>query len=423
MCLACVTLQEEMMEIKDLQRFFNKATCLAKPVMEAKEEHESLANTFCFFSTVSDHYYRETFHSDILFTLLNPNTVEIGGILKRTFLKKFLGMFDVPFNPHEQYVVSKEDSAPTNESNGRIDLLVIGNGYSIIIENKINYAPEQENQLARYVESERKKHPNNKISIVYLTLTPDRNQLPTIDSYSQDYQDIVKQIKNGTIPLFLWAASNSIMQNDWLSKSLIDLLNDCINEIQDEASTLSATRSALVFLEQYRNLLIKLGGEKMELNEKVEALEFLVEHETETKLLFEEIWSEKLRIFSSYFANRYLSERTDLTLERIHGDKIFVLKTFPSYKVYLRLAVNVELGIVFDDRSMIEIRKEKAERKLNKILDKYPNIHNSGVSQYLTGGGLWYCFWIDYQIQPIHEAYLETKEFVDRFPDEFTENL
>ena len=59
-------------------------------------------------------------------------------------------------NPLCKVTVNTEQFAPTSDLNGRIDILVtfdyIGKRYAIIIENKLNDAPYQPRQLARYNE-------------------------------------------------------------------------------------------------------------------------------------------------------------------------------------------------------------------------------------------------------------------------------
>lgn len=230
-----------------LQRFIEELSILLSPIMDSKQAYKDSTNTFSFFEIVSDYYYRETFHSDILYALLNPDTPGIGEITSNTFLRRFLELINVPYDSGAEYVVKKEDSANTTESNGRMDLSIVGNGFSIIIENKINNAVEQKNQLARYVESLRQRNRNNKICIVYLTLTPEKAQEPSISCYSDQYQEIIYEIETGIIPLFLWAGSNTTNETRWLKKSLIDLLDDCISDILQDENRDSASCTTLVF--------------------------------------------------------------------------------------------------------------------------------------------------------------------------------
>lgn len=50
-----------------------------------KEYDLTLTDKFNIFETISDLYKREKFHSDILYTILNPHTPEIGKVASLTF--------------------------------------------------------------------------------------------------------------------------------------------------------------------------------------------------------------------------------------------------------------------------------------------------------------------------------------------------
>ena len=52
---------------------------------------------FNIFETISDLYTREKFHSDILFTILDSNTPEIGTICNKEILEEFVKMVDSSF--------------------------------------------------------------------------------------------------------------------------------------------------------------------------------------------------------------------------------------------------------------------------------------------------------------------------------------
>ena len=114
---------------------------------------------FNIFETISDLYTREKFHSDILFTILDSNTPEIGTIRNKEILEEFVKMVDSSFEfiVDDTVKVSKEESNKVlngdYEKQGYIDLLITNShNQAIIIENKINDAPDMENQLVRYME-------------------------------------------------------------------------------------------------------------------------------------------------------------------------------------------------------------------------------------------------------------------------------
>ena len=104
---------------------------------------------------------KEIVHSKIIADLLNPKGEHQLGY---GFLVKFLHAIGIELiteqnpdaiNPLCNILVDTEFFAPTDNSNGRIDILLrveLANKkkYAIIIENKLNDAPDQFRQLKRY---------------------------------------------------------------------------------------------------------------------------------------------------------------------------------------------------------------------------------------------------------------------------------
>lgn len=100
------------------------------------------------FRIISDLYYRENFHSDIICYFLNPLESHGGGNL---FLSIFIGMLnelgaDVSISNYENAIAVREQ--------GKIDILVYSESSkrAIIIENKIHDAIDMPRQLPRYYE-------------------------------------------------------------------------------------------------------------------------------------------------------------------------------------------------------------------------------------------------------------------------------
>lgn len=420
---------EKAMDSGSLKSLFEDGAELFKPLLAAKREHADASNRFSFFEVISDHYYRETFHSDVLFALLNPLTPEIGAITKGTFLKRFLELIDVPFNPQADYCVTEEDPEDVEESKGRVDISIVGNGYSILIENKINYAAWQKNQLARYIESERNRNPENSIHIVCLTLVPNPAQEPEIHKYSKKYSGIVGEIDRKAIPLKMLAASDTNEAGEkWLHKSLINLLDESMEYISDNASTRSAERTAFAFMEQYRNLLERLGGEKMEYDRKIEILEYLGNNAEESKLL-SEILDDKDRLFAKYFTERYLAENPESRMkkETVAGyDDVYILKEFKNYKVYLWFSDRmIQIGIFFPDKEYGKTKESESRQLLNSVLKLNPQIHTiKGVEKYVRSNQVaWYYFCIAFNVKPLDEAYDDLKSFIEKYPSYFMEEI
>lgn len=90
--------------------------------------------TFNIFELISDTYYKENFHSDIIAKLLEHETV----------LKYFLDFIDVDASKY----LNNDYSVVREENN--IDILIKTDTNCIIIENKLRWAKDMKEQLSRY---------------------------------------------------------------------------------------------------------------------------------------------------------------------------------------------------------------------------------------------------------------------------------
>lgn len=103
------------------------------------------------FRIISDLYYRENFHSDILCYFLNPKEKHRCGNI---FLTAFIRMINkcgtnISVSDYFDAEVSREQG---DSEHGRIDILVFSKSSrkAIVIENKIHDAPDMQRQLPRY---------------------------------------------------------------------------------------------------------------------------------------------------------------------------------------------------------------------------------------------------------------------------------
>jgi len=118
---------------------------------------------FNIFQTLRIGHREVTTHSPILAELLNPKGNHGQGAV---FLRLFLAQFKVSgFDADSATVKQEYPIGPkTQESGGRIDIVVKdGKQATILIENKI-YADDKEKQMTRYREFDRNAH------LFYLTL-------------------------------------------------------------------------------------------------------------------------------------------------------------------------------------------------------------------------------------------------------------
>lgn len=234
---------------------------------------------FNIFETISDIYYVENFHTDILFSILNPNTPEIGPIRNKEILDNFVATIanddSFKFKTDGTVNVSKQVYNVVDDKEGFIDLLITNDSrQAIIIENKINDAPDMENQLVRYMKYVREQAFEEAISfedfkknvrVVYLTLIPNGKR-PNIDDYAPSfspYTKLLEDAKNGQDGDIL--KYRSAVDNDNDKDDLVKFLQKCIDGLAYKCSLKK------IYLEQYQTLLKHLGGKaKMsELGNKV----------------------------------------------------------------------------------------------------------------------------------------------------------
>lgn len=125
---------------------------------------------FNIFELISDTYYKENFHSDIIAKLLEHETV----------LKHFLDFINIDASKY-----LNNDYSVVREKN-KIDILIKTDTNCIIIENKLRWAKDMNEQLSRYYNNCLEN--NLEVDkIVYLS--PDILKQPT----SQSIKDIPKE--------------------------------------------------------------------------------------------------------------------------------------------------------------------------------------------------------------------------------------
>ena len=135
--------------------------------------------TLNVFKMVSDLYYRENFHSDIIRVFLDPREKHKEGA---TFLFAFIDFINDNFR--DKVYISKQDYrlAKAERELGRIDILIKSeeSKHCVIIENKIYNASDMERQLPKYYDYMTER--GYKVdAIIYLPL--DINKQPNQSTY------------------------------------------------------------------------------------------------------------------------------------------------------------------------------------------------------------------------------------------------
>ena len=403
--------KETKKSVAEIKAFLDKE-CInySNAKKEIYKEHD-IDNTrkFNFFESISDLYYRENFHSDILEILLNPNTREIG---RKYFIEAFiafLGLTNNEFDSNSDFEVIRE--CPTGEvcwkddngkqrwKEGYIDLLIKNDNQAIIIENKINYAPDMDNQLVRYMKFVNDSTENgglniSKYTVVYLTLTENKN--PPME-FDKEFEKYAMELKNPKILKHVCAVADK--KNRSLENSFLPACQELLRKEMDTTENIDVKQScntANVYIEQYRTLLKHLGGneymksadvqilrEVYSSKEKFDAfndLKDLIEHEERLGKALEEVIKER---FVKEISEEVVHEKRhnwDAYYSQNKNKTLFVYFLWDSkYKEYFQIGCTPLDGNKFSD----EEQKRYLEIMKKIPFNEYPEI----------GGEEWvYCY-------------------------------
>ena len=179
---------------------------------------------FNIFELISDIYYRENFHSDIIAQLLRNEII----------LKNFLDFIGVDKSKYENCEVEREES--------KIDILIKTEKNCIIVENKLNWAKDMPEQLFRYYNECKNNKKLEVDKIVYLSP----------NSWKQPEEQSIKEIPKELIKTIIgYDGENNDFYTIVLQKSLEEMNNKEPKEWR-------------LLLEHYLKILRQTGETKMD---------------------------------------------------------------------------------------------------------------------------------------------------------------
>ena len=179
---------------------------------------------FNIFELISDIYYRENFHSDIIAQLLRNEII----------LKNFLDFIGVDKSKYENCEVEREES--------KIDILIKTEKNCIIVENKLNWAGDMPEQLFRYYNECKNNKKLEVDKIVYLSP----------NSWKQPEEQSIKEIPKELIKIIIgYDGENNDFYTMVLQKSLEEMNNKEPKEWR-------------LLLEHYLKILRQTGETKMD---------------------------------------------------------------------------------------------------------------------------------------------------------------
>jgi hypothetical protein len=303
----------------DCARFLQLIKPLAQEYEANREKQEKFDTGFNLFELISDHYYRETFHSDILKALLDPHGKHQGG---KKYLDLFLqfinsrraainlqdysnaqvereeGRIDIlikGLNNSRRAAINLQDysNAQVEREEGRIDILIKGLKHAIIIENKIYDAKDPPEQLPRYL----KKVTDNDYdcdAIIYLRLNGDTPP----DNMAEWPDDKWKQqVKDLLIVICAYDHSENNLLKGWI-------------EPCEKESEKSKNADAQHILRQYGKIIEKLGGNIMNKPIMKEFYETVVKDETNFKtfLSLKKMWDELINYRAQMIIDKFQTD-------------------------------------------------------------------------------------------------------------------
>jgi len=191
------------------------------------------------FTIISDNYKKENFHSDILRILLDPNENHKEG---DKFLNHFLDYLNI-HRPEINVKTSNYTSVTVEREKDNIDICIKDQNsrHAVIIENKINNAPDMQQQIPRYFRKLQKLG-YQVDAVVYLVLEGNKQA----DTRSWNSADI-KEIHPLVLPVAAYNETGKDLYNGWLKK--------CENSAENI--------DALFLLRHYNKLIYTIGGTNM----------------------------------------------------------------------------------------------------------------------------------------------------------------
>lgn len=333
-----------------------------KKDLRLSEYNLTKENRFCIFDNFSPKYYYEKLHSEILKTILDKNTIELRN---ESFLNIFLECIKLDntlfFN--NNVMVDLEYPINPNVPTEAIDILIHDDKNALIIENKINNAIDQKNQLVRYMKFVQEELNISNYYVVYLTLIPGKK--PPINKYSVDFEKYTKLLSSKGKLIFL-----SAVENDETKNSLVNFFLPRCEERIEEMYKISETEDLLLtklYIKQYKILLNKLGGyAAMESTNRELAKEIFSNKDCITSSFdFVDFWQNR---FSSLYPIIYDEIKNELDiLTKDENDKWFYLEINNNCHVYFECDGHFSIGFTANEKKWTN----KELERLTKIIEDY----------------------------------------------------
>ena len=223
---------------ESLKSFLEQCSPICRDYERSKQQDQD--DSFNVFYLISDLYYRENFHSDIIAFLLDTTEKHGDGDRYLSVFISLLKTLGCEIN-QENY----KDAVAVREEENRIDILVMSKSSkrAIIIENKINDAGDMPRQLPRYYDHVTDELKYQVEAIVYLPLNHDKT--PDQTGWTADDRSHVLPLLK-TIPAY--------------DKSDYNIVDNWLRPLESLASNVDV----LSMICQYSRLIKQLNSNNMD---------------------------------------------------------------------------------------------------------------------------------------------------------------
>lgn len=313
---------------------------------------------FNIFDIITDKWKRENLHSEILRFLLENYEV---------FFNNFLELINI--KDKKEYL----NAEITNEE-ARIDILIKSEKKAIIVENKINWAPDQIEQLARYYEKIKNGHNGEQEreveKVVYIV--PSENKKPD----AQTFGEYEKEIKDRLEKIISFDGS----ENDLVSclEKSRDKLKENLEKTKNNLD--SENFNKLFFINHYIEILKRTGAGDMSEVELKFFKEVIEKYKTDKDIFKKikyigEMYNNLLEIKNKYISENIKAEDWGYNKKEYYhscgytfpyGKNNFYLEIY-TYDIFkIRICVYDDKGKINDIKNILS--KALNEEDIDKII-------------------------------------------------------
>ncbi|MFP3592820.1 hypothetical protein [Chryseobacterium sp. SIMBA_038] len=334
----------------NISEFLIKSVLLSKQYEEKKSRKLDLG--YNIFTTISNYYYRENFHSDILKSILENTKSDTFNL----FIK-FLNSSKFGLN------INSDDfsNAVFYREKERIDILILDDfsKKAIIIENKINNASDTERQLPKYFD--RISIDYDVVAIVYLTL--DSSKTPDRFDWTEDE---IEKLEDKIV----------------LIPSMIDKIPNLVEDFLNPATLLVRDLDINSTIRQYSKLIQYLNYNSMDSISLEKFYKTILEQDNlNTAISIQNMLNDLPAYLALRIEDKYLQKCFPFIKLWRYSNSIAVFEGFEIEKLYFKLDINCSINgyrAVFWNPVITDFDTKEKFRNFKSLEDFY--VENGVVS-------------------------------------------